>query len=510
MVDTSHLPTASSADIALFVEGAYPLVTGGVSSWVHQIISAYPDIQFALIFIGSKEEDYTEIKYQLPDNVVHVEIHYLFDGERRYKPKPCPGKPKAFSQIRDLHVCFKGGGEEGELEDIFSDLSFYIDPKQKVDEKQFLFSRESWRLIVDMYKAYSAEPSFLDYFWTVRNVHQPLWGIADIVNDFIKVKALHTVSTGYAGFLASLVNKQYGYPLVLTEHGIYAKERRIEMLSSTVVKNVDPLIASPIEPSYLRHIWIRFFECLARVCYGASTNILSLYGGAQAKQIEDGADPKKTEVIANGVDVLTLKNCRHPVDFSGQLTMALVGRVVPIKDIKTYIRAVKIVSDKTDHIQAWIVGPQDEDEEYVEECKELVTTMGLAEIVQFTGLMKMTDVLSTIDLMVLSSISEGMPLTVLEAYAAGLPVVVTDVGACRELVQGFDEETRAIPPAGEVVSIANPNDLANGIIKMLSDEEHYKACQAAAIVRAEKFFDERIMLARYRDIYEQAMTACQV
>ncbi len=510
MIDTSQLPKAEQADIALFVEGAYPLVTGGVSAWVHQIIQSYPDYTFALIFIGSKAEDYTEIKYQLPDNVVHAEIHYLFDTEGERKVKQCPGKPKAFKSIKDLHVCFKGGGSEHCLDEIFNDLSFYIDPKQKVDEAQFLYSRESWRLIVDLYKTYSAEPSFLDYFWTVRNVHQPLWGIAEIVNDFIPVKALHTVSTGYAGFLASLVNKKYGYPLILTEHGIYAKERRIELLSSTVVKNVDPLVASPIEPSYLRHIWIRFFESLARICYNASTNILSLYGGAQAKQIEDGADPKKTEVIANGVDVTTLKNCRHPVAFNETLTMALVGRVVPIKDIKTYIRAIKVVMDKTTHIQAWIVGPQDEDPEYVEECKELVTTMGLDGVVKFTGLMKMTDVLSTIDLMVLSSISEGMPLTVLEAYAAGLPVVVTDVGACRELVEGFDEETRKIPHAGEVVSIANPTDLAHGIIKMLTDEAHYKSCQQAAIMRAEKFFDERIMQEKYLRIYKEAMAAGRV
>lgn len=503
------LPKADHADVALFVEGAYPMVTGGVSSWVHQIIKSFPDIRFALIFLGSKEDDYKEIKYELPKNVVHAEMHYLFAYEEKQKPKPVKGRPDAFDRIKQLHLCFKQGKDGHCLDQIFSDLSFYIDPKQNVNEQQFMYSREAWDLIVEMYKSYSAEPSFIDYFWTVRNVHQPLWGITTIVNDFIPVKVLHTVSTGYAGFLASLVNRKYGYPLILTEHGIYAKERRIEILSSSIVKKVDPLIASPIEPSYLRHIWIRFFECLARLCYESSRNILSLYGGAQQKQIEDGADPKKTEVIANGVDVLTLKTCRHPVDFSQPLTLALVGRVVPIKDIKTYIRSIKIVASEVKNVQAWIVGPQDEDPKYVEECKDLVNTMGLNEYVHFTGLMKMTDVLSTIDLMVLSSISEGMPLTVLEAYAAGLPVVVTDVGACRELVEGFDEQTRAIHPAGEVVSIASPKALADGILRMLQNPEHYEVCKQAAIERAERFFDQRIMQEKYHRIYLEAMAAWQ-
>lgn len=508
MIDLSALPKSDQADVALVVEGAYPMVTGGVSAWVHQIICSYPDVRFAIIFLGSRPEDYSELKYQLPENVVHVEVYYLFDSQdiKQKKPKPVKGRVGAFKQISCLHELFKN---DSNIEEIFSDLSFFIDPSQNVDREQFLYSREAWDLIVDMYRKYSAEPSFLDYFWTVRSVHQPLWGLVKVVNSFIKVKVVHTVSTGYAGFIASLVHRKYGYPLILTEHGIYSKERRIELLSSAIVKNVDPLIASPIEPSYLRHIWIRFFECLAKVCYRSSAKILSLYAGAQTKQIEDGADPQRAEIIANGVDVEALKEFRHSINFDGTLTIALVGRVVPIKDIKTYIRAVKIVVEHLPNVSAWIVGPHDEDSTYVDECKELVRTMGLCEHVEFKGLMKMADVLSVIDLMVLSSISEGMPLTVLEAYAAGLPVVVTDVGACRELVYGYDEASMAIHPSGEVVTIASPKVLADGIIKMLSDREYYLACQKSAIERAETYFDQRIMQKKYRQIYDEAMQSWQ-
>jgi polysaccharide biosynthesis protein PelF len=36
-------PTAAQADIALLLEGTFPYVSGGVSSWVNQIIRAYPE-----------------------------------------------------------------------------------------------------------------------------------------------------------------------------------------------------------------------------------------------------------------------------------------------------------------------------------------------------------------------------------------------------------------------------------------------------------------------------------
>ena len=36
------------ADVTLILEGTYPYVAGGVSSWVHQILNSYPDRRFAL------------------------------------------------------------------------------------------------------------------------------------------------------------------------------------------------------------------------------------------------------------------------------------------------------------------------------------------------------------------------------------------------------------------------------------------------------------------------------
>ncbi|HUQ25414.1 MAG TPA: DUF3492 domain-containing protein, partial [Burkholderiales bacterium] len=41
------------ADIGFILEGTYPYVAGGVSSWVHQIIRGFPEYRFALAFIGS-------------------------------------------------------------------------------------------------------------------------------------------------------------------------------------------------------------------------------------------------------------------------------------------------------------------------------------------------------------------------------------------------------------------------------------------------------------------------
>ena len=61
-------PQTPIADVGLLLEGTYPYVSGGVSSWVHQIITGFPDLTFAICFIGSSPKDYGEKKFQLPPN----------------------------------------------------------------------------------------------------------------------------------------------------------------------------------------------------------------------------------------------------------------------------------------------------------------------------------------------------------------------------------------------------------------------------------------------------------
>ena len=71
--------SGAPADIGLMLEGTYPFVSGGVSSWVRQIIDGFPQFTFALVFLGGARKHYSNIKYPLPPNVVHLEIHYLMD-----------------------------------------------------------------------------------------------------------------------------------------------------------------------------------------------------------------------------------------------------------------------------------------------------------------------------------------------------------------------------------------------------------------------------------------------
>jgi glycosyltransferase involved in cell wall biosynthesis len=70
---------------------------------------------------------------------------------------------------------------------------------------------------------------------------------------------------------------------------------------------------------------------------------------------------------------------------------------------------------------------------------------------------------------VLTSLSESQPLSVLEAGAAGIPTVATNVGACREILFGRQDERPALGDGGILTDVASPEQTAQAIARLLAD-----------------------------------------
>ena len=493
------------ADVGLLLEGTYPYVSGGVSSWVHQIITGFPDLTFAICFIGSRKQDYGEKKFKLPPNVTHLEEHYLQGSAGGPPVRAQRGDKEIASLNGELHDYFREPERLAQRgSEILTELTGEL--QGRMDKSQFLYAETSWNYLTDQYKQRCTDPSFVDYFWTVRTMHSPIWVLSDIVEKFPPVRCYHTVSTGYAGMLGALLKRRYNRHLILSEHGIYTKERRIDLYAAHwIVDNRTLLQRDPTQAGYFRTMWIRFFEALGRMCYDASDQIIALYEANRLRQIQDGAQVERTTNIANGIDVVRFGALRALRPATIPPVMCLIGRVVPIKDIKTFIRATRIIISRQPEVQAWIAGPEEESPAYAAECKTLVTSLGLGDNVKFLGFQKLTDLLPQVGLVVLSSISEALPLVILEGYAAGVPTVTTDVGSCRQLVYGLDDEDRALGASGEVVGIGDPQALADAVLRLLTDEAAWHRAAAAGIARVERYYTHPVMFARYQAVYDQAL-----
>ncbi|MEG0820736.1 MAG: GT4 family glycosyltransferase PelF [Burkholderiaceae bacterium] len=507
---TDTLRQASAVDVLLLLEGTFPFVRGGVSSWVDQIIRGFPELRFGAIFLGSQRKDYGAPRYALPANLVHLECFYIHEPiADAAEPRTLSGDAAAFARSAQLHEGLRDPAHAAAANTLLGQLLPLLAPGGALDAPAFLHSHQAWMTVTRNYKERCTDPSFVDYFWTVRTMHAPIWRLLAAAKKAPRARVLHTVSTGYAGFLGCLLTHTQGAPLLVSEHGIYTKERKIDLFQSEWLRDNRSEFERGGELAYFRGLWIRFFEALGRSCYASAHNIVALFETNRLRQIADGAPAHRTRNIPNGVPLERYVALRAQREFGADRSpppvACLIGRVVPIKDIKTFIRAMRTVLARLPTAQAWIAGPDEEDPEYARECHLLVDSLGLTNNVKFLGFQDIAELLPKVGLVVLSSISEGLPLVVLEGYAAGTPCVTTDVGSCRQLVYGIAPDDTAIGASGEVVRIADPGGLGEAIARLLAEPDRWHAASRAAVERVETFYTDRQMFDAYRALYDDAM-----
>jgi polysaccharide biosynthesis protein PelF len=353
-----RLEPGQPVDIGLLLEGTYPYVSGGVSSWVHQIITSMKEYTFALVFLGGSREQYKEPRFQMPPNVVHLECHYLAESWTETKPEVRKGNAKAFEDSDRLHDALR---DRAKLPpDLLGRIAQSLGDPNTLSREDFLHSERSWEQVRERYLRNCPDDSFVDYFWSVRIMHAPLFMLAQIAQTAPNAKAFHAISTGYAGFLGALLYHRRGTPLILSEHGIYTKERKIELTHATWIKDNRDAFSSGAEVGvgYVRGLWIRFFEGLGRLTYSASDPIVALYEGNRLRQVADGADSERTCIVPNGIALQRFSPLRANRPPGVPRVLGLLGRVVPIKDIRTFIRSMRTVCDRLPDAEGWIIGPE--------------------------------------------------------------------------------------------------------------------------------------------------------
>jgi glycosyltransferase involved in cell wall biosynthesis len=252
----------------------------------------------------------------------------------------------------------------------------------------------------------------------------------------------------------------------------------------------------------LADVWKDSFASYARVCYAASDCILTLYSGNQTLQLRDGAPPEKLAIVPNGVDYELYASI--PVDTAERPpTVALIGRVVAIKDVKTYIRACARLRREVPGLRALVLGPTDEEPDYHAECLELVRRLDAEDTIVFTGRVDPMAYLGRIDCIVLTSVSEAQPLCLLEAGAAGVPCVASDVGACREMVLGRPDESPQLGPGGEITEPASPAATAQAMARLLGDDIYRRRCGKAIQKRIRLYYNKQTIDRTYADLYRK-------
>ena len=491
--------SAPFADVCLLLEGTYPYTPGGVSSWVHNLIRDMGDLTFHVVSLLPGRE-LPPPRYELPPNLVALTPVFV-----RALPEGASWIWRMDALFAALEAPLFRLQEGGGLAEIVA-LSRVLAPhRSRIGSRILLDSRPAWRLLHRMYQATHRHSSFLDYFWTWRCLYEGLFSA--LLTPLPPARLYHTVCTGYAGLLAARAHIETGRNVLLTEHGIYTNERRVEIAMADWLHEAP---ASSLELETRRRslgdLWTRSFVSFSRACYEASDRIVTLFEGNQRFQLEDGAPPERMCVIPNAVDfaryaALRANAAPHPH------TVALIGRVVPIKDVKTFIRACAELRRSVPALRAWVLGSADEDPDYARQCRMLVREMGLEATVTFHGQVRLEDYFGQIDVVALTSISEAQPLVILEAGAAGIPMVATDAGSCRELILGRAAESPPLGPGGTITPPADPLATAEALEALLKDPVWHASCSRALQERVRQYYNKDRIGHLYRELYRELLAA---
>lgn len=465
--------------ICIITEGCYPYTVGGVSGWVHSMINTFKEYEFVLLTIIPTREQSGKFAYELPENVTEVHELYLDDADwsganRRHKKRL---NKKEYYALRSLLL----------NQDVEWDALFDYFSKTDVSINGLLMGEDFYHAVEECYNLQYPDIVFSDFLWTMRSMYLPLFLALSM--EIPKADVYHAVSTGYAGILGSMGKYFHNGQFIISEHGIYTREREEEIIKAEWVQRT------------YKNIWIKQFKKMSKVAYDTADVVTGLYEYACELQEELGCPKQKLAVTPNGIDYKRFENLPQiPQKEKDYIHIGAVLRVAPIKDVKTMIQAFAYAKKRCPKLKLWVMGPYDEEPEYASECFKMAEQMQISDI-EFTGRINVTDYLGWMDMTLLTSISEGQPLTILESFAAQVPVIATDVGNCKGLLYGEDDD---FGKAGILTHIMNIEEIANAMVYMAENPEERKRMAKAGYKRLIRKYKIEDMKKTYGEIYKTA------
>lgn len=459
--------------INIIAEGCYPYTVGGVSSWVQMLMTHFSSHEFLISTVLPDLDADCRIRYSLPPNVKSLDKTYLYQQE--YKGK---GRKKIFTERERAAFRSLVYGTDVDWETIFT----FFDGS-RVSVNSILMGDEFIGIVEEYYFDTYPQIVFSDFLWTMRSLYLPLFTV--LKTPVREADVYHSLSTGYAGVLASKAACLRHKPMLLTEHGIYTREREEE------------IIKADWSYDHFKDIWIRFFYTLSSCAYRYAHQVTSLFEKARDIQVEIGCAQEKTRVIPNGVDPEQFEGLAGESERKGIQVGAFL-RVTPIKDVKTLIRSFAQAKQREPDMRLFIMGPTEENPEYYEECLQDCRELGVEDI-EFTGNISTRDYMGRMDIVILTSISEGQPFALLEAMAAGIACISTNVGDCANLLEGHYD---GIGRAGIVVPIMDVERTADALVELARDEKLRRQMGGNGRKRVRTRYLRRDFLKQYEEIYE--------
>ncbi|MCS7001334.1 MAG: GT4 family glycosyltransferase PelF [Dehalococcoidia bacterium] len=509
--------------VLLTCEGTYPYQEGGVSTWCDVLIRSIPEARFTVLSLIAQPG--AEPAYDLPPNVVELRPTPLWGtgaaNELRrdlgwwelHRMRARLADPVAIAQFERAFGAFLRGVllDDGTVDDVGDGLRRLAHFFRSYDYDATFRSEVAWSLFERHAQQFAREralsvvrrgtvdvkanevfgrgklvaamaelspPSALEVAEALRLLYRWLTPVGTPIPD---VTLVHASATGLASIPGIVAKLERGTPFVLTEHGVYLRERMLAWAK-------DP------RRSFLKQFAIRVMRRLVEASYAAADLIAPVSAWNVRWERQLGAHPDRIMPIANGVD----PNRFSPQPFppADPPTLVWVGRIDPLKDLITLVEAMAIVRKTLPNARIKLFGKAPRGNEgYDAHVRARVRALKLEHSVQFMGFASSPETAyAQGHAVVLSSISEGQPFSVIEAMLCGRPMIATGVGGVPEV----------IADCGLIARPRDPHGLAEACLAVLQSPDVYETLGAKARERALAHYTLGRFVESYRSVYQLA------
>ncbi|MEV0242920.1 GT4 family glycosyltransferase PelF [Streptomyces sp. NPDC050674] len=466
--------------VTMLTEGTYPHVHGGVSTWCDQLVKGMPEVGFHIVSLtGSGREPVT---WELPPNVqAHTSIPTW--GPRPGRARPPYGRARRrFTETYERFL-----------------LSF-LDPGSHADFGESLNELAALARDGLLPAALRTESALRSLMWIWTMPHLPTAPAHPTVHDALTATDLlehalrplgfripegtegtvtHAVSSGLATLPALAARHLDGVPFLLTEHGIYLRERYLGYRQGA-------------QRWPVKAFMLGFYRELNSHGYRAADLITPCNRYNRRWEERGGADADKIRTVYNGVDPAAFPHAGPEPEVP---TLSWCGRVDPIKDLETLIRAYATVRAEIPATRLRLFGPVPPGgEAYRTRLEKLAAELGVTDGLTFEGrVSEVWRAYAAGHLVMLSSISEGFPFSIIEAMSCGRTTVSTDVGGVRE----------AVGDTGLVVPPREPEKMAAAALTLLKDDQRRVRLGELSRQRVIDRFTLRRSVDAFRTIYKE-------
>ncbi|WP_338777896.1 GT4 family glycosyltransferase PelF [Streptomyces sp. DG1A-41] len=463
--------------VTMLTEGTYPHVHGGVSTWCDQLVKGMPEVDFHIVALtGSGREPVT---WELPPNV------YRHTSVPTWGPRPGRARPpygRARRRFTETYERF---------------LLSFLDPGSHADFGESLNELAELARDGRLSAALRTESALRSLMWIWTMPHLPTAAARPTVHDALTATDLlehalrplgvripeesvaHAVSSGLATLPALAARHLDGVPFLLTEHGIYLRERYLGHRRDA-------------QRWPVKAFMLGFYRELNSYGYRAADLITPCNQYNRRWEERGGADSGKIRTVYNGVDPAAFPHAGPEPEVP---TLSWCGRIDPIKDLETLIRAYAMVRAEIPATRLRLFGPVPPGgEAYRTRLEKLAAELGVTDGLTFEGrISEVWRAYAAGHLVMLSSISEGFPFSIIEAMSCGRTTVSTDVGGVRE----------AVGDTGLVVPPREPEKMAAAALTLLKDDERRLELGQLSRQRVIDRFTLRRSVDAFRTIYKE-------